>query len=119
MIDPEFVSDWLEETDAQLQSLTQVVQQWTQSPGDASFATESLRLIHAMEGAAGALRFDNLLAATRCLGSEAERVRDNPTLDPTRQLAPLIDILQNCNDLLRNGETLPPTNQLIEKMKSA
>ena len=114
MTDSEFVAAWLEETDEQLRLLTDVIRHWTNSPADPSHATEALRLIHAMEGAAGILRMENLLSATRHLGSEAERIRKNssPAL-----LNPYVEFLQTCNDRLRRGESLASATELVEQMQ--
>ena len=117
MMDAELLAAWLEESDEQLELLTQVVARWATETSNRAHATEALRLIHAMEGSAGVLGFDHLLAVTRFLGSESQRVRADPEANPPIQLGGLIGFVQECNDRLRRGEALAPGDSLVEEMR--
>ena len=121
--DPELLAAWLDETDEQLNELTAALAAWTNDRENASRPAEALRLIHAMEGAAGLLAFEQLLAANRFVGSEVERVQrmasSGATPSPVADLQPLVEILRDCNARLRRGESLESATVLVEKLRAA
>ena len=116
--DSEFVLLYLDDTDEQLDQLDVILAAWDEDRRKDVHATHMLRLIHAMEGAAGALGFENVRAATKYFDREVVRSREDTNLAIT-PLSRYVEILRDCNRRLRRGETLGSSKDLVEQLKSA
>jgi chemotaxis protein histidine kinase CheA len=120
--DAEHFEMYLEDTNQQIDAFYETLTSWEQDPAGEAWRRESLRLLHAMEGAAGAMAFENVRALTLDLNRQFDRVcsRDE-RIDPSdmRRLLRGIEFLRDCNDRLRAGESLDNSAELLEQLKAA
>ena len=116
--DSEFLKIYLDETEEQLDQLVVILAAWDEDRSNEAHATGAVRLIHAMEGAAGALGFENVRAATQYFDREVVRSRED-TDRATTPLLRYVEFLRDCNRRLRSGETIGSSKDLVEQMKSA
>ncbi len=117
----DYLTMYLEDTDEQLDALQETLSAWGDSPID-QHHRESMRLLHAMEGAAGAMKFEGVRALTRHLDRSLERARH--AIQPAQQvdvgsLQRGVQFLRDCNQRLRNGETLENPATLLEQLAAA
>jgi chemotaxis protein histidine kinase CheA len=124
MNEPEadFFQIYLEETDEQIDALSEVLASWRRDPSSGICLRESLRLLSAMEGAAGAMEFENVRALTQHLNRQVGKARaGHEPMDPSAltRLLRGADFLRACNDRLRAGERLGGSAELLEHLKAA
>ncbi len=120
--DAEHFEIYLEDTDEQIDALCAALTSWQQDPSGEAWRKESLRLLHAMEGAAGAMEFENIRGLTQHLNRQFDRacMRGEP-IDPAdmRRILLGVGFLRDCNDRLRAGEPLDSSAELLEQCKAA
>ena len=120
--DAEHFEIYLEDTEQQIHLLRKTLTSWQQDPGGESWRRESLRLLHAMEGAAGAMEFENVRGLTQYLNRQFDRAcsRGEQT-DPSamERLLRGVDFLRACNERLRAGESLDNSAELLGQLKAA
>jgi chemotaxis protein histidine kinase CheA len=113
---------YLEDTEQQIHLLRKTLMSWQQDPAGEPWRQESLRLLHAMEGAAGAMEFDNVRGLTQYLNRQFDRACSRgKQIDPSamERLLRGVDFLLVCNERLRAGESLDYSAELLEQLKAA
>jgi chemotaxis protein histidine kinase CheA len=113
---------YLEDTAEQIDALIRVLASWQQDPSSETCPKESLRLLHAMEGAAGAMEFENVRALTRHLNRQFGKARaSHEPMDPSAIMPLLrgVEFLRACTKRLRVGEQLGGSADLVELLKAA
>ncbi len=120
--DDEHFKIYLEDTDQQVHALCAALASWQQDPSGEAWRRESLRLLHAMEGAAGAMEFENVRGLTQHLSRQFDRacMRGEP-IDPAdmKRILLGVEFLRDCNDRLRAGESLDNSADLLRQCKAA
>jgi chemotaxis protein histidine kinase CheA len=117
----EYFELYLEDTDEQIDALAAALRSWQQDPSNESHRTESLRLLSAMEGAAGAMEFENVRALNQHLNQMARKTftnRDDSLAIITRVMRGA-EFLRICNERLRAGEALNGSAELLEQLQAA
>ena len=120
--DAEHFEMYLEDTDQQIDALCERLKFWQQDPAGEAWRRESLRLLHAMEGAAGAMEFENVRGLTQYLNRQFDRVCSRSEyIDPgaMERLLRGVDFLRVCNERLRAGESLDNSAELLEQLIAA
>lgn len=120
--DAEHFEMYLEDTEQQIEALCEALKCWQQDPAGDIWRRESLRLLHAMEGAAGAMEFESVRGLTQNLNRQFDRVGSSgEPVDPPamERLLRGVDFLRGCNDRLRAGESLDNSAELLEQLKTA
>ncbi len=113
---------YLEETDQHTRALSKTLASWREDPHGQAWRKESLRLLHAMEGAAGAMELEQIRGLTQYLNAQLDRAcLRGQQLDPSDMEALLrgVAFLRDCNDRLRRGESLEGSAALLEQLKTA
>jgi len=113
---------YLEETDLHTCALSKALTSWREDPHAQGWRKESLRLLHAMEGAAGAMELEQIRGLTQFLNLQFDRVcLRGQQIDPADMEALLrgVEFLRDCNDRLRHGESLEGSAALLEQLKTA
>jgi two-component system chemotaxis sensor kinase CheA len=115
----EYLQMFMDETDEQLEGLTETLLVLEREPDSAAHLNESFRLIHSIKGAAGMMGLDSITALTHHLESRFERFRsglarlDEPTMNLVLRC---IDFLRECIRRLRSGEPLGSSAELLEEL---
>ncbi len=120
--DTEYFEIYLEDTDEHVESLHQTVATWRERMPEPADREQALRLLHAMEGAAGAMRLENVRALTKTLHTHLERVLrqgGSDDLEPLLRLLRGIVFLGVCNQRLRAGEPLADAASLVAELQTA
>jgi chemotaxis protein histidine kinase CheA len=118
----EYFEIYLEDTDEQLDALYQALTSWQQAPSGEPYRKESLRLLHAMEGAAGAMGFEHVRALTQYLNRQFDRACPmSERIDSSAMLRLLqgVEFLRACNNRLQAREPLGSSAELLEQLKAA
>jgi chemotaxis protein histidine kinase CheA len=120
--DAENFQIYVEETDQHTRALCETLSSWQQDPAGEAWRKESLRLLHAMEGAAGAMELESIRQLTQALNLQFDRVcLRGEQLDPAamERLLQGVEFLRDCNERLRRGESLVGAAELLEQLKAA
>ena len=120
--DAEHFKIYLEDTDQQIHALSETLTSWQQASSGEAWRQESLRLLHAMEGDAGAMEFEHVRGLTQYLNRQFDRACSNgEQIDPAaiRRLLRGVEFLRDCNDRLRAGQPLDSSSELLEQLKAA
>ena len=113
---------YLEDTEQQIDALCEALKFWQQDPAGEAWRRESLRLLHAMEGAAGAMEFESVRGLTQCLNRQFNRVGSpNEPIDPLAmdRLLRGVHFLRVCNERLRAGKSLDTAAELMDQLRAA
>ncbi len=116
----EYLQVFMDETEEQLDGLTECLLELEQSPDDAGQLNEAFRMIHSIKGSAGMMGLDSITALTHHLESRFERFRsgverlDEPTMNLVLRC---IDFLRECVRRLRSGTALGSSAELLTELK--
>ena len=115
----EYLQVFMDETDEQLEGLTEALLVLEQEPESVEHLNEAFRLIHSIKGSAGMMGLDSIAALTHHLESRFEHLRSGATrLDESTMNLVLrcIDFLRECVKRLRAGEPLGSAGQLLREL---
>lgn len=114
-----YLQMFLDESEEQLDGLTEVLLVLEREPDSAEHLNEAFRLIHSIKGSAGLMGLDVIAALTHHLESRFERFRsgverlEEPTMDLVLKC---IDFLRDCMRRLRVGEALGSAADLLREL---
>ncbi|MHC4991177.1 MAG: Hpt domain-containing protein, partial [Planctomycetota bacterium] len=115
----EYLQVFMDETDEQLEGLTETLLVLEREPDDTEHLNEAFRLIHSIKGSAGMMGLDSITALTHHLESRFERFRsgveklDQPTMNLVLRC---IDFLRECVRRLRAGDQLGSAAELLQEL---
>ncbi|MHC5004076.1 MAG: chemotaxis protein CheW [Planctomycetota bacterium] len=115
----EYLQVFMDETEEQLDDLTEALLVLETRPESAEHLHEAFRLIHSIKGSAGMMGLDSIAALTHHLESRFERFRSGvEKLDEATMNLVLrcIDFLRDCVRRLRAEQGLAPAAELLQEL---
>jgi two-component system chemotaxis sensor kinase CheA len=115
----EYLQVFMDETDEQLEGLTEALLVLEKQPGSVEHLNEAFRLIHSIKGSAGMMGLDSIASLTHHLESRFERFRsgverlDEPTMNLVLRC---IDFLRDCIGRLRGHRQLGSSAELLREL---
>ncbi|MHC5026194.1 MAG: chemotaxis protein CheA [Planctomycetota bacterium] len=115
----QYLQVFMDESDEQLEGLTEVLLVLENEPDNVEHLNEAFRLIHSIKGSAGMMGLDSIAALTHHLESRFERFRsgvqrlDEPTMNLVLRC---IDFLRECIRRLRAGRPLERASDLLREL---
>ncbi len=115
----EYLQTFLDETEEQLDDLVETMLSLENFSTNVEDLNEAFRLIHSIKGSAGMMGLDQITVLTHHLENRFERFRSGTEMldEPTMNLVlRCIDFLRQCNDRLRDGESLRSPTELLGEL---
>jgi two-component system chemotaxis sensor kinase CheA len=115
----EYLQVFMDETEEQLEGLTETLLVLERDPDSADHLNEAFRLIHSIKGSAGMMGLDSIAALTHHLESRFEQFRagaarlDEPTMNLVLRC---IDFLRECIRRLRAERPLERSTELLQEL---
>ncbi len=115
----QYLQTFLDETEEQLDDLVETMLSLENFSTNAEDLNEAFRLIHSIKGSAGMMGLDQITVLTHHLEDRFERFRSGTEMldEKTMNLVlRCIDFLRQCNDRLRDGESLASPTELLGEL---
>ncbi|MCP3903183.1 MAG: chemotaxis protein CheA [Planctomycetes bacterium] len=115
----QYLQIFMDETDEQLEALTEVLLVLENEPDSTAHLNEAFRLMHSIKGSAGMMGLDSIAILAHHLESRFERFRSGSEHlgEPTMNLVlRCIDFLRDCIRRLRSGQKLGSAGALLVEL---
>ena len=116
----EYLQTFLDETEEQLDDLVDTMLALENNPESQNDLNEAFRLVHSIKGSAGMMGFANMMELAHALENRFEQFRSGTDrLNEPRMNLVLrsVDYLRDCNSLLRRGEPVDPSAELLAELQ--
>lgn len=116
----EYLQTFLDETEEQLDDLTETLLSLESVPSEQKDLNEAFRLIHSIKGSAGMMGFQSITELAHELENRFEKIRSGEdALDEATMNLVLrsVDFLRQCNKHLRAGESVGDSSVLLTELQ--